>query len=87
MAEDEIRVLRRKVLIVAAALPILYVLSTGPVIGVAMLLIGEMRHPWQASLAARFEIASRQLYAPLESLADHLPWFERFLEWYVGLFV
>lgn len=85
MQDDEPNRHRRKIWIVSFAILTLYVLSVGPVVWTAMLLIGDMRHPWQARFAERFEIACELFYAPLTLLAERLLWFERFLAWYVEL--
>ncbi len=85
MVEDEPNRPRRKIWIIAFALPTLYVLSVGPAVWTVGLLVGSMRHPWQAKLAERFEIASEFFYAPLSLLADRFGWFEQLLAWYVSL--
>lgn len=62
-------------------LPVLYVLSVGPVIWIAALV-----SRWFPSAAGIQETAMFQtIYAPLRLAAHHSPWFSDFLFWYILL--
>ena len=76
MADDERGGVRRwaaRIGSVLAMLPVLYVLSIGPVADWSIR---------EGNNGERFE-SLISFYWPLLALAEHVPWFARVLEWYV----
>ncbi len=73
---DEGRTPRRKRWIIAIALPAVYVLSFGPVVRIA---------GWLNPSTELMAILQLVVYGPLIWVAERLPWFGAFLDWYVNL--
>ncbi len=83
MSDDNHDRPRPKRWVIFLALPVIYVLSFGPV----SWFIGRYFDVIQASpMAQNLVIGLDYFYLPLQRAAGRSVWFEECLEWYVGLF-
>lgn len=82
MPDEENGLRQRKRWIIGIVLPVFYLLSIGPFFGIISRLI-----EWGGvGLAPRATVVAETVYAPVLWLASGLG-LERFLDWYIDLFV